>query len=109
MNIDYKQIGERIKQKRKAQKMTQEELAECLEVSVGYVSQVERGKTKISLDLLAAIATAIDCEIAYFLDGVSIGQKNYLETALQLQISKLSAEKKQLLLKIAVVLSESTD
>ena len=38
-------IGNRIKQLQLAASMTQEQLAERLEVSVGYVSQVERGIT----------------------------------------------------------------
>ena len=48
MNIDYKLIGERIKRMRKSNGITQEILAERLNVSIGYVSQVERGITKIS-------------------------------------------------------------
>lgn len=107
MNVDYAQIGARIKQYRRGQKITQEDLAEQLGVSVGYVSQVERGVTKISLDLLASIATILHCELAYFLDGVTLGQRSYLEAALQEQIGKLSPTQKQLLLKIAVVLAES--
>ena len=56
MNVDYKLVGKRIQAARKQSGMTQETLAEKLDVSIGYVSQVERGVTKISLDLLAAIA-----------------------------------------------------
>ena len=47
MSIDYKLIGSRIKSERIRQKITQEKLAESLDVSVGYVSQLERGITKI--------------------------------------------------------------
>ena len=49
MNVDYKLIGERIQKTRKSKGMTQDVLAEKLGVSIGYVSQVERGITKISL------------------------------------------------------------
>ena len=59
MHIDYKLIGERIKKIRKACGLTQEILAEKLNVSIGYISQVERGITKISLDLLAAISSIL--------------------------------------------------
>ena len=57
MNVDYSAIGQRIKRSRRARGMTQEHLAEALTVSVGYISQIERGVTKISLDTLAAVAT----------------------------------------------------
>ena len=109
MNIDYKQIGQHIKQIRKSKKMTQENLAEQLDVSVGYISQIERGATKISLDLLAAVATVLGCKIAYFLDGVSVGQEIYLETALQTKIRTLSPQKKKLLFQIAELLSHTED
>ena len=66
MNIDYKLIGERIKKTRKSQNITQELLAEKLNVSIGYVSQVERGITKISLDLLGAISSILNCDVASF-------------------------------------------
>lgn len=106
MHIDYRQIGRYIKRARKMRSMTQEQLAEHLDVSIGYVSQVERGITKISLDLLAAIATVLDCEISFFIDGVTMAQKNYLTDALLEQISTLSAEKKQFLLKLIPMLNE---
>ena len=43
MSIDYKIIGKRIKERRKICQITQETLAEKLGVSVGYISQIERG------------------------------------------------------------------
>lgn len=47
--------------------MTQEIMAERLNVSIGNVSQVERGVTKISLDLLGAIASFLNCDVALFI------------------------------------------
>ena len=48
MNVDYGAIGRRIKQVRRSRDMTQERLAEALSVSVGYISQIERGVTNQS-------------------------------------------------------------
>ena len=83
MNIDYKVIGKRIQAERKGAGITQESLAEKLDVSIGYVSQVERGITKISLDLLAAIADILNCDIALLVTGTSLNDGQYLasETA----------------------------
>ena len=66
MHIDYSIIGRRIKEKRRAKHMTQEQLAEHLDVTIGYVSQLERGATKINLEILARIANLFDCDIAEF-------------------------------------------
>ena len=59
MAVDYDQLGRRIKERRRALGHTQDTLAEALGVSVGYVSQIERGVTKVSLDTLASIAARL--------------------------------------------------
>ena len=53
MSIDYKLIGKRIKTKRQHIGLTQEKMAEHLLVSVGYVSQIERGISKPNLEMLS--------------------------------------------------------
>lgn len=77
MNIDYTMIGARIKEARRKKGFTQEKLAEVLDVSVGYVSQVERGITKISLDLLGAISGILETDPSYFVSGTVIVSADY--------------------------------
>ena len=55
MAIDYKLIGKRIKKQRKEKNMTQEILSEKIDVTVGYVSQIERGFCKVNLDILKIV------------------------------------------------------
>ena len=95
MNIDYKLIGSRIKEARKSTGMTQEKLAEALSVSVGYVSQVERGYTKISLDLLGEISGILNCKIEYLVAGSSISQEEYLGDEIIKAISSLNNNEKK--------------
>lgn len=52
MSVDYRIIGQRIKIKRKSIRKTQDHVAEALSVSVGYISQIECGVTKVNLDTL---------------------------------------------------------
>ena len=42
MNVDYAAVGQRIKDVRKARRLTQEQLAEALSVSVGHESYLHR-------------------------------------------------------------------
>ena len=107
MNIDYKLIGGRIKLERKKINMTQETLAEKLDVSIGYVSQVERGITKISLDLLGAISGILNCDISTLITGSSLTGGNYLAGDLIEEIARLNGKKRKLLLDFAKLLSES--
>ena len=100
MNIDYKLIGERIKQCRKSKGMTQDVLAEKLTVSIGYVSQVERGITKISLDLLGAISSILGCSIASLVSESAVNSVDYMEGEILSEIRKLDQKKKKYILSV---------
>ena len=61
MALDYTIIGERIKLARTKKKLTQENLAEKLDVSVPYLSRVECGDTFINLKRLNQICEILRC------------------------------------------------
>ena len=107
MSVDYKLIGTRIKEKRKQKKLTQENLAESLDVSVGYVSQVERGATKISLDLLAEIASVLECDIAFFVEESAIKSKYYMTETIYYAFEGLNEKEKRIILGIIGILKEN--
>ncbi len=107
MNIDYKLIGERIKRTRKAKEITQDKLAEKLDVSIGYVSQIERGVTKISLDLLAAISSILNCDIAIFISESAVNSSEYLESEIVSEARKLDQKKKKFILNLIKLLNET--
>lgn len=75
MEADFVQIGDRIQQVRKRQGKTQEQLAEFMEVSVSYISQLERGITKISLNALYKIAEFLECDVTCFFNDIPKGQR----------------------------------
>jgi transcriptional regulator with XRE-family HTH domain len=60
-------IGRRIAELRVARNITQEELAERLDVSVGYVRQVEGGAKNLSVRSLAAFADVVGADVAELL------------------------------------------
>ena len=106
MSIDYKLIGGRIKSARKRIGMTQEILAEKIDVSIGYVSQVERGITKISLDLLAEISTALNCDISELVTGSSIQSDGYIVSDIESKILELDHKKRKLLYEFIDILKK---
>ena len=59
MDIDYLAIGKRIKAYRKERKMSQEELAEEIDISVPHMCNIENGKTKFSFPILVGLANAL--------------------------------------------------
>ena len=54
--MDYYKIGQRIRRFRKAQGLSQEQLAEAVDISVPHMSHIETGNTKLSLAVLVNIA-----------------------------------------------------
>ena len=60
MILDYKAIGARVKNYRKERNMSQEKLAELVDVSVPYMSNIETGKKKMSMKVLVNLSVALD-------------------------------------------------
>lgn len=100
MAVDFKLIGKRIQEKRKNLKKTQEELAEYLDVSVGYVSNMERGTTKISLTTLVNISDFLGCDVSDLVSKVSTNADSYLKDELTDLINSLSNREKNTLLSL---------
>jgi transcriptional regulator with XRE-family HTH domain len=60
-------VGARIRRRRAERGLTLAGVAERTGLNVGYLSQVENDKASPSLETLAALATALDVPIAWFL------------------------------------------
>ncbi len=58
--MDYYAIGQRIRRARKARGLSQEALAEKVQISVTHMSHIETGNTKLSLAVLVDLAIALD-------------------------------------------------
>ena len=67
-NINYVNLGEKIKSTRKERGYTQEKLAEICDISTGFLGHIERGTRKLSLDTLFCIATVLNVSIDNFLE-----------------------------------------
>ena len=104
MAVDYISIGKRIQTKRKSQQKTQEALAEAISVTVGYVSQIERGITKVNLETMSNIAEVLGCDITDFLDGATKNSAHYLVQDLCETFNQLNANSKKTLLEISEIL-----
>ena len=105
MGIDHKALGQRIKLKRRQCGLTQERLAEKLEVTVGYVSQIERGITKANLDMLSQIADALHCETAFLLCGTETAREDYLTSDVAARWERLEPKQRRVVLALMDALS----
>ena len=81
MALNYKRIGQRIRVMRKARKLTQAELAERADLSVPYISHIENGIKKASLQAVVNIAEALECtapELAELLSDCTAAEQQFL-------------------------------
>ena len=69
-------LGEKIKTARLAKKMTLKELAEKTQLSISFLSMVERGLTSAAVVSLKKIAEALDMDLSAFFEKTEDEQKN---------------------------------
>src|SRR5450631_226546 len=62
-------LGSQIRDLRAARGFSLARLAESIGKSIGYVSQIERGRSEVSISTLKAISDALDVLIGWFFQG----------------------------------------
>ena len=70
-DLNYEEIGKRIKIKRKEMKLTQEKLSEIIDVSPSYISEIERGSSIYSLATITNIADTLNTSLDYLVLGIT--------------------------------------
>jgi len=90
-------IGDVLRRARTEQGRTLREVSDSARVSLGYLSEVERGRKEASSELLAAICEALDLPLSVLLHNVAtdIGALDSVElpeTAEQVERSEVGAE-----------------
>nr|MBP3680448.1 helix-turn-helix transcriptional regulator [Clostridia bacterium] len=106
MALDFTIVGQRLKKARIDKEMTQENLAEQLDVSVAFLSRIERGISHINLKRLSQICSILGVSEGYILNGTSSSSEQYLISEFNDLLSNCSAEKQKLIYKIAKVIIE---
>jgi len=104
MGLDYTLIGERLKKARMAKKLTQEQLAEKLDVSVAFLSRAERGDVKINLSRISQLCDLLDVSISNVLTGTVSNSKDYLTEDFSNLLKNCPPEKLKLIYDIAKVI-----
>ena len=107
MDIDYGIIGERLKEARLARRMTQSELSEMLDISIAYLSRVERGSANINLKRLFQMCNILNVNIGRILTGVDMKSRQYLDEELYEVLIECSPEKQKVIYNIAKLVAKA--
>ncbi|MTT54194.1 helix-turn-helix domain-containing protein [Alcanivorax sp. VBW004] len=86
-----KQVGERINALRRARGLTQNELAEKVELDGRHISRLETGKHYPSLDTLASMAAVLEVEIQEFFLFPTMETESQMRDAL-IEIARQASE-----------------
>lgn len=107
MEINYKDIGIRIKQERFNQNITQEKLAEISGISVTHMSNIENANTKLSLPVLVNIANALNCNANIILSGNTNSNLNASLSMISKILSDCSSEERIIIIDTIQALKNS--
>lgn len=95
--LNYVEIGKRMKNKRIELKLTQEKLSELIDVSPSYVSEIERGTSICSLSTITKIALILDLNLDFLVFGV---KPNNVETTFGELLKSIPEEHRNLFLNL---------
>lgn len=81
VTVNYEDVGNKIRERRNFLKVTQENLANDINVSTSFISDIENGRRKMSLETMIKISIALKTSLDYFvLDNVKdIKTKNNIK------------------------------
>ena len=98
MNLLREKIGIMIREKRNSQHLTQEDLAEKVNLSTGMIGQIERGETMPSIESLDAIIKELGIDPRSLFGDTPQSNKELAE--LYMIVSRMSLNQQHLLLRI---------
>mgnify|MGYP001072341089 FL=1 len=98
--MDYKRLGERIREERRHLNLTQAQLAEDIDISDTYMGAIERGERSLTLDTLVRLVNRLGVTIDYMLSDSVTGSDTYIIEQFRQIIDCQSLERKQMAINV---------
>ena len=102
--INYQELGLRIKNTRLKNGLTQEQLADKVGCNTSHISNIENNYTKLSLNVLLTIANALNVTIDYLLSNQLNTSSDALNTEIVNRLSLCNNKQKEQILQIIDIL-----
>ena len=103
-DIDWKDIGRRIRKKRTEKGLRQEDLAEMANLSTSYIGMIERGEKTHSLETFIILANTLDASADELLSGVLKNGYKVTISKYEEQIGHFNREKRKVIYNVIDVL-----
>lgn len=102
--LDYAKLGSKIKEIRISRGLTQDTLAELVSCNTSHISNIENNHTKVSLNVLLAIANALNTSIDYLLSNQYENSSFALDNEILRSLQNCDNQTKEKILKIVEIL-----
>lgn len=94
-------LGKRIREERQKLHLTQEQLAEKINVSTTYIGLVERGERSITLGKLTLLANTLGVSVDYLLSDTVVTEHSLRENLWLQLLSSATEEEQDLIIDMA--------
>ena len=88
MGMNYKDLGRRIRSLRQKQHLTQEQLAEKIDMSASFLGHIERGSRVASLETLVKLCNVLDTNPGFLLAASLTCDASYMPTGLTPEVKE---------------------
>ena len=102
--VNYAKLGMKIKSLRLRKGLTQDNLAEMVSCNTSHISNIENNHTKVSLNVLLAIANSLDTSIDFLLSEQSENISLALDNEILRVLKDCDTAKKEKILKIIEII-----
>lgn len=108
-DLDFKEIGKRIKERRQSLGITQEFIANHLDINPSHISNIEGGRANPSLTAIIKIANVLNCSVDYFISheytfDVNTEKDKTLDDKIMDKLKHCDIDKKNKVLKMIDIL-----
>ena len=99
-DINFEKIGQKLKKIRISKGLTQEYIANMVDVNTSHISNIENNRVKISLPTLVNVCNALDTTVDYILADEYKNPSTVIEHEILKELQNCSPETQKQILKI---------
>lgn len=103
-SLNFEKIGKKIKELRLERSLTQEYIADMVDVNTSHISNIENNRVKVSLTTLVQICNALDTTVDYILAEEYNQPSSAIEQEILHELHNCSEDTKKQILKIVKAL-----
>lgn len=103
-DLNWRLIGQRLKEIRTSKGFTQEYLANIVDINTSHISNIENSRVKISLPTLVKICNALEITVDYVLANEYTGNHSALDNEILKELHNCDNIKKEKFLQIIKIL-----